>query len=157
MRRGRNMGIGTASGRVLESIFTRWDSELDATVRAKRSDQSLDWDTVYDTKAEEGVPFPYVTFEQTPAGVLPIQQSWSDDEGRAIRGTDVRFTVHARDKDDACELSEAIQAAYDKWCDPLSRGNLLVMRQLADWGLPQGRDEYIWVVDYRITYDAVTN
>ena len=133
-----------------------WNTHgLDGLVRGRRTNQSTDFATLFDTMAAPGCPFPYVVFEQS-RGSRRSHMSWSLTEGRELRDVVWRFVVRAANKGTAAEIAGVIMDVYENECLTLDVGSVILIQHGADWGVREAEDEWAWVLDYEVLFDAVT-
>lgn len=152
------MTISTGTRAVVQGMIEFWDATgIEQAVKDLRDDPAAPFSALYDTEAEPNTPFPFVVFTQSSGFNLDRQSPGaSSGNARQWRMTRWRFLVYSGSKVIAANIADLIMRRFESCiiCVGTSAGIVLHDN---DWGIRSGRDEFSWVVDFQIRYDAEIN
>jgi len=147
----------TLTSSVIRAMISHWEtSTLDTEIRSRRSNPAAVQDTLHEDEAEPLTPRPYVIFEQAPGG-RNDHQSWSTTEGRELRNTFFRFSVHAGKKSDAADIAALILSRYNNQTICPSDSPIVSCRLQGEGGVRLGDDEWLWNLNFEVVFDAPSN
>lgn len=149
--------MATSTAPIDKAMLARWNaSTVPALVRGRRTDQSLVFDTLFQQIAAPKCPFPYVVFQREIARAVS-QMSYSATEGKQIREIPWRFRVHAQNKAVSEEIANSILDLYENQALATEVGCGILIKYGTDWSNREKEDEWLWIVDFDILFDAPTN
>ena len=156
------------------AIKTAWDAGVAGAFTAlwSTADKSRYESALEDTEAAQGMPFPYCVFTAlsgTTVGRMSGAAGDAESVNRELREVPVHFRIHTRTRDDdgrmakeiGADLADSIMQVYGGALKAGSGAELTTMGEGAhvrtqyqtDYGLPEGDDNWLWIVSYIFTVD----
>lgn len=154
----------TSSGDVLKALIGLWgEVGMPLFVRSFRTNQADTIPTLYNAKVGPRPEFPYVVFEHMPGMRRGRHMSYGRDTARQTRELGVSFRTHAKSDATAETIHKKILECFDNsyLCLTEAGGvggtSLLVYEN--DYGMPENEagDEFLWVTEFSVRYDAVVS
>lgn len=150
--------MATTTGPIDKAMVSAWNaSTIPGLIYGRRADASTTFGTLFQKMAAPRCPFPYVVYQHDIARVVGTH-SWSDAEGRQVREIPWRFRVHGQNKPVTEEIANSILDLYEhSACLSLDAGGVILIKYATDWSDRSSEDEWLWIVDFDILFDAPTN
>lgn len=124
------------------------------------------FESLNDTEAAPGTPFPYCVFETTAASVVG-RMSGTDCLKYQTVDVPWTFKIYAKQtnsysaKTVAITLAEQVLKYFGGHPNPantpisleMDNNGFLIVQWERDFGMPKGEEEYLWVIEYTIKLD----
>lgn len=146
-----------------EAIANRWDEKsLDADFKALWTvSNETRYPVLSEKEAPANPPGPYCVFEIDPQNNLTHMSGVTKATENQFIPYIVQFTIHAKEsstltaKQIAKNLAKLVATAFDDMTalDISPDAHVITVRQ-PDFGVREGEEEYLWVLQYLITIDA---